>query len=179
MGAAPRGLPGAMGDLGAPCSLGRVGRPPHGGPRRLPCRHRRHERRVRPIARRGHARSSRARRSAGAGGPRCRGPITRRHGRGSQPRLDDLLMGALAGVAADPACSPRRTLEPLIRATLDPVEAYADVPGRDPRNRSAPGRTATIDSVRAKALNWQFLNNSVPAVRGVLILIIQPSRERP
>jgi hypothetical protein len=28
-----------------------------------------------------------------------------------------------------------QTLEPLIRATLDPSEAYNDVPGRDPQNR--------------------------------------------
>lgn len=28
-----------------------------------------------------------------------------------------------------------QTLEPLIRATLDPREAYNDVPGRDPQNR--------------------------------------------
>jgi hypothetical protein len=26
-------------------------------------------------------------------------------------------------------------LEPVIRATLDPIEAYNDVPGRDPQNR--------------------------------------------
>jgi hypothetical protein len=28
-----------------------------------------------------------------------------------------------------------QTLESLIRATLDPIEAYNDVPGRDPQNR--------------------------------------------
>jgi hypothetical protein len=28
-----------------------------------------------------------------------------------------------------------QTLEPMIRATLDPIEAYNDVPGRDPQNR--------------------------------------------
>jgi len=28
-----------------------------------------------------------------------------------------------------------QTLEPLIRATLDSLEAYNDVPGRDPQNR--------------------------------------------
>lgn len=28
-----------------------------------------------------------------------------------------------------------QTLEPVIRATLDPSEAYNDVPGRDPQNR--------------------------------------------
>jgi hypothetical protein len=28
-----------------------------------------------------------------------------------------------------------QTLEPLIRVTLDPSEAYNDVPGRDPQNR--------------------------------------------
>ena len=34
------------------------------------------------------------------------------------------------------ACQPRLTaLEPLIRATLDPREAYNDVPGADPQNR--------------------------------------------
>lgn len=34
------------------------------------------------------------------------------------------------------ASRPRlQTLEPLIRATLDPGEAYNDVPGRDPQNR--------------------------------------------
>jgi hypothetical protein len=36
-----------------------------------------------------------------------------------------------------PAASRARlqTLEPLIRATLDPREAYNDVPGRDPQFR--------------------------------------------
>ena len=34
------------------------------------------------------------------------------------------------------ACQPRITaLEPLIRATLDPRDAYTDVPGTDPQNR--------------------------------------------
>ncbi len=34
------------------------------------------------------------------------------------------------------ACRPRlQTLEPAIRASLDPSEAYNDVPGRDPQNR--------------------------------------------
>ena len=34
------------------------------------------------------------------------------------------------------ACQPRLTaLEPLIRATLDPREAYHDVPDADPQNR--------------------------------------------
>jgi hypothetical protein len=28
-----------------------------------------------------------------------------------------------------------QTLEPMIRATLDLIDAYDDVPGRDPQNR--------------------------------------------
>ena len=50
----------------------------------------------------------------------------------------DALADARAQVRLDiPAASrPRlQTLEPLIRATLDPREAYNDVPGRDPQNR--------------------------------------------
>lgn len=33
------------------------------------------------------------------------------------------------------ARAPLERLEPVIRATLDPTEAYTDVPGRDPQNR--------------------------------------------
>ena len=62
--------------------------------------------------------------------------------------LDAMVRDTLASLAAladaraqvrlgVPAPSrPRlQTLEPLIRATLDPREAYNDVPGSDPRNR--------------------------------------------
>jgi hypothetical protein len=51
-------------------------------------------------------------------------------------------LGALEAARAQvrhglPAASRPRVenLEPLIRATLDPHEAYNDVPGRDPQNR--------------------------------------------
>ena len=62
--------------------------------------------------------------------------------------LDAMVRDTLASLAAladaraqvrlgVPATSrPRlQTLEPLIRATLDPREAYNDVPGSDPQNR--------------------------------------------
>jgi len=50
----------------------------------------------------------------------------------------DAVAGARAQVRLGiPAASRARlqTLEPLIRATLDPREAYNDVPGRDPQIR--------------------------------------------
>ncbi len=48
--------------------------------------------------------------------------------------LPDARAQVRLGVPA--AHQPRlQSLEPLIRATLDPGEAYNDVPGRDPQNR--------------------------------------------
>ena len=49
-------------------------------------------------------------------------------------RLADTRTQVRAGVPASARAQLER-LEPLIRATLDPIEAYADVPGRDPQNR--------------------------------------------
>jgi hypothetical protein len=48
--------------------------------------------------------------------------------------LTDARQQVRTGVPADTRAR-LHTLEPLIRATLDPVEAYNDVPGRDPQNR--------------------------------------------
>lgn len=50
----------------------------------------------------------------------------------------DALADARAQVRRGVPTAPRlrlQTLEPLIRAILDPREAYNDVPGRDPQNR--------------------------------------------
>jgi hypothetical protein len=50
----------------------------------------------------------------------------------------DALVDARAEVRAQLPVEARarvERLEPVIRATLDPTEAYNDVPGRDPQNR--------------------------------------------
>lgn len=57
--------------------------------------------------------------------------------RGTLASLDALADARAQVRLGVPAANrPRlQTLEPLIRATLDPSEAYTDVPGRDPQNR--------------------------------------------
>ncbi len=54
--------------------------------------------------------------------------------RASLDRLADTRAQVRAGVP-EHAHARLERLEPMIRATLDPVEAYADIPGRDPQNR--------------------------------------------
>ena len=52
----------------------------------------------------------------------------------SLDRLADTRTQIRAGVPAHAGAQLAR-LEPVIRVTLDPTEAYTDVPGRDPQNR--------------------------------------------
>ena len=52
----------------------------------------------------------------------------------SLDRLTDTRAQVRGGVPAQ-ARARLAQLEPVIRATLDPTEAYTDVPGRDPQNR--------------------------------------------
>ena len=52
----------------------------------------------------------------------------------SLDRLPDIRAQVRASVPPHASARLER-LEPMIRATLDPREAYADVPGRDPQNR--------------------------------------------
>ena len=52
----------------------------------------------------------------------------------SLDRLTNTRTQVRAGVSVQARARLAR-LEPVIRATLDPTEAYTDVPGRDPQNR--------------------------------------------